>query len=464
MRPTVSRPVAPPAHPLFGHLLAFRQDTLRFLTECAHRYGPVVPLRMLHRPAFLLLDAAHIERVLVTEQKRFRKPEWLHTAAVRRALGQGLVTSDGETWRQQRHLCQPAFHPRRMEGYAHTITNLSARALADWRPGQSRLLQQEMAHLALQIVAHTLLEVDLPDWPAEASAAVDTLMARFTAQRSLFGMLPLPATPAELQAAHRLDQVVDTLLRHHTARTTPSPCDPRSADMLSLLRCPADAGGTDTNRPTLREQIKTFLSAGHESSALTLVWTFLLLAQHPHTDTALAHELDTVLHSRPPAYSDLGCLPYTRAVIQETLRLFPPIWMTGRQSLAACEIGGFRIPSGAFVMTSQWAVQRLPRYFSCPDAFRPERWLNGETDSLPRFAYFPFGGGPRICIGQNFALVEAALLLAAIAQRFRLEPEVASALTPWPSMTLRPPSGIRMRLIARNSFSDPSETPIRPSP
>ena len=441
--------ISPPSHSIFGHLLAFRKDALGFLTHCARCYGPVVPLRMLHKPAFLLLDPTDIERVLVTDHKDFKKPQWLRTAAVRRVLGEGLVTAEGEDWRRQRHACQPAFQPRRMESYGAMIAALAERALVAWQPGQTRLLQQDMADLALHVVAHTLLDVDEKGWSEEASAAVDTLMARFTAQRSLFGMIPLPAARAERQAAHRLNQVVEDLLRSHANRSDTAPCDPKHSDMLSLLRQPVAAGGAGIQGRPLREQVKTFLSAGHESSALTLVWAFLLLAQAPDADAALAAELETVLQGRAPAYADLPDLPYARAIVQETLRLYPPVWMTGRQSLRSCEIGGFRVPVGALLMTSQWAVQRLPQHFPCPDEFRPERWINGETAQLPRFAYFPFGGGPRVCIGQNFALVEAVLLLATIAQRFRLTPEPGSDLHPWPSMTLRPPIGTRMRLTAR---------------
>lgn len=441
--------VCPPAHPIFGHLLAFRKDALGFLTHCARNYGPVVPLRMLHKPAYLLLNSADIERVLVTDNKAFKKPQWLRTAPVRRVLGEGLVTAEGEEWRRQRHACQPAFQPRRMEGYGARIAMLAARALADWQPGQTRFLQQDMAQLALQIIAHTLLDVDEAGWSEEASAAVDTLMARFTAQRSLFGMIPMPASLAEKQAARRLNEAVESLLQSHDERPNIGPFDPKQADMLSLLRRPVAEGGEGRSGPLLHEQVKTFLSAGHESSALTLVWAFLLLADAPEAEAALAEELETVLRGRPPAYTDLADLPFTRAVVQETLRLYPPVWMTGREAVTPCEIGGFRIPVGALVMTSQWAVQRLPQHFPCPDSFRPERWINGETSLLPRFAYFPFGGGPRICIGQNFALVEAVLLLATIAQRFRLEPESGADLPPWPSMTLRPPLGTRMRLAAR---------------
>ncbi len=440
---------SPPQHPLFGHLSAFREDALGFLTHCARHYGSVVPLRMLYKPAFLLLDSADIERVLVTDHKSFRKAAWLHTAPVRRVLGEGLVTAEGAEWRHQHHACQPAFQPGRMEHYGALIATLAERALVDWQPGQSRALQQDMAHLALQVVAYTLFDVDETGWSEEASASVDTLMARFTAKRSLFGMIPLPASPAERRAARQLDSVIEKLIRYHADRQETLPIDPKQADLLSVLRAAAQAGGERMQGLDLRGQVKTFLSAGHESSALTLVWAFLLLAQAPEVESQLVQELESTLQGRAPAYADLPHLPYTRAIMQETLRLYPPVWMTGRQSLRPCEIGGFNIPTGAFIMTSQWAVQRLPQHFPCPDDFRPQRWLNGETTDLPRFAYFPFGGGPRICIGQNFALVEAILLLATIVQRFHLEPESGSELHPWPSMTLRPPQGIKMRLTAR---------------
>ncbi len=445
MKPTALSPMQPPMHPLLGHLPAFRTDPLGFLTHCAREYGSVVPLRMLHRSAFLLLDPADIERVLVSEHRNFIKPQWLQTSAVRRVLGEGLVNAEGEAWRQQRQLCQPAFQPRRMDGYAAQISRLAQCTLAEWQPGETRDLHQDMTHLALAVVAQTLFDVDAAGWPEEAGAAIETLMARFTAKRSLLGMIPLPASRAERESARRLSEVVDALIRRHAERTNAAPPDTKQTALLTLLRQPE----TGQKGNALHGQVKTFLSAGHESSALVLVWAFLLLARHPDAEEALGVELEAVLQGRPPEYADLPHLPFTQAIVQETLRLYPPVWMTGRQAIQPCEFGGFRVPGGAFVLTSQWAVQRMPRYFPCPDDFRPERWTNGETSGLPRFAYFPFGGGPRICIGQNFALVEAILLLASIAQRFRLEPVSHTEPQPWASMTLRPPSDLRMRLTAR---------------
>ncbi len=436
---------SPPAHPLWGHLPAFSKDPLGFLTHCARGYGRAVPLRLLHVRAVLLLDPADIERVLVTEHRDFVKPAWLRTAAVRRLLGSGLVTSDGENWRRQRQACQPAFQLRRLGRYGEAITALAEQTLARWKPGDTLDLQREMSCLTLEVIARTLLNVEIPGWTSGASDAMDTLMARFSAGPSIYGMAPLPPSLTELRAARRLNRTVDSLMYRNLTAPRGDGADP---DLLSLLRKPVAEGGEGLTWRAARDQVKTFLGAGYESSALTLTWAFLLLARHPEADQALTAEL-AQLPDAPPGPEDMPRLSYTQAVVKETLRLFPPLWMTGREAVRRCEIGGVTAAAGALIMTSQWAVQRHPSLFRCPDEFRPERWLNGETTNLPRFAYFPFGGGPRVCIGQSFAMMESILLLAAIARRFRLDPLDAPDSQPWATMTLRPPAGIRVRLRDR---------------
>jgi cytochrome P450 len=444
MVPRVSSYASIAPHPLLGHLPAFRRDPLAFLTNCSLSDQSAIPLRLLHIPAVLLLDPADIERVLVTEQTEFVKPAWLRTAAVRRLLGDGLVTSDGAAWRRLRHACQPAFHPRRVDGYAEAICGVARRALGGWRAGETRDLQREMSLLTLEVVARTLLEAEAPGWTPPAADAMDTLMARFASRSGLYGMAPLPPSPSELAAARTLDRIADRLIEHgareHRAGDAPS-C------LLEMLRCPACDGGEGLSGRALRDQVKTFLGAGYESSALTLTWAFLMLAQQPEADARLFAEVCAA----EPLTSDaaLADLPYTQAVVKETLRLFPPLWMTGRQAVRKCEIGGVSVPAGALVMTSQWAVQRSARHFTCREQFRPDRWLSGETDLLPRFAFFPFGGGPRICIGQGFAMLESVLLLASIVRRFRLEPLPGAPVGPWPTMTLRPSRAITVRLVER---------------
>jgi cytochrome P450 len=436
---------SPPAHPLWGHLPAFSKDPLRFLTDCARGYGRAVPLRLLHVPAVLLLDPADIERVLVTEHRDFVKPAWLRTAAVRRLLGSGLVTSDGDDWRRQRQACQPAFHLRRMGRYGEAISALAEQTLARWNPGDTLNLQREMSCLTLEVIARTLLNVDKPGWTKDTADAMDTLMARFSAGPSVYGMAPLPPSPTELRAARRLNRIVDSLIDCNLTASQKNGAEP---DLLSLLRKPISQGGEGLTGRAARDQVKTFLGAGYESSALTLTWAFLLLARHPEVEEALAGELDRIKGGSPTP-EELPCLPIAQSIVKETLRLFPPLWMTGREAVRAREIGGVKAVKGALIMTSQWAVQRHPSLYHCPDEFRPDRWLNGETSDLPRFAYFPFGGGPRVCIGQSFAMMESVLLLAAIARRFRLEPIDNPDIRPWATMTLRPPAGIRVRLSNR---------------
>lgn len=447
------RPNAPPGHPLFGHLPALQRDPLCFLTACARGYGAVVPLRLPFVRAFLLLEADDIERVLVTDHRNFIKPLWLRTPAVRRLLGDGLVTSDGDRWKRQRGTCRPAFLPGRMEGYSETMASLTERKLDQWIPIQSRDIQQDLTALTLEIIGRTLLGTDIADETTEISGCMLTMMECFTARHTLFGLIPLPPSPREARALRRLNGLVDRIIARSQIGNAEGAGQTMLANLCEHATAERLSAPAESNRAFhVREQVKTFLAAGHESSALTLAWALVLLAQNSDADARLAKELQSVLKGRAPAPSDLPNLPFTDAVIKEALRLYPPLWMTGRTLRTASEIGGQKMPEGALLLTSQWAVQRSPRYFPDPDEFRPERWLDPEMATLPKYAYFPFGGGPRICIGQGFAGMETVLILAAVTRRFRLELDSDPNPTPWATMTLRPPAALRMRPIARAGF------------
>ncbi len=428
-----------PSHPLLGHLPAFRRDPLAFLAACMETGRDIVPLRLSFVRAFLLLDPDDIERVLVRDYRQFRKPFWLRTPDVRRLLGRGLVTSDGDSWRTQRRVCQPAFHPGLLPSYGRTIGTLAERMLDGWQVGQPRDVLRDMTRLTLEVIGQTLLGVNMAPVTDEISTIMATLMACFNARA--FGLLPLPPSLREARAVRRLDALVDRLITEGLAAGTDS-------TQTLLARLHAEPGGT-VGRHGLREQVKTFLAAGHDSSSLTLTWAFLLLAAHPEADAKLAAELSAALEGQAPTPEDIPRLPYTQAIIKETLRLYPPLWMTGRQAAQRCEIGGLTVPAGALVVTSPWPVQRLARFFPDPSEFRPERWLSGETADLPRCAYFPFGGGPRVCIGMGFALLESALILGATARRFRLTTQGQPDIRPWATMTLRPPMHLRMNLTPR---------------
>jgi len=445
-------PIRSSRHPFLGHLPRFVMNPLSLLTSCAESGSRAVPLSLAHIPALVVLDPGEIERVLVTEHSEFVKPIWLRTAAVRRLLGDGLVTTDGDVWRQKRRACGHAFLQRRMDGYGCAIGEVLTRVLSAWKPGETRSLQQEMSHLTLDFVARTLLEADVPGWTEPVSDAMDSLMARFASKASLYGLAPWPPGLAEISAARKLNRYVDLLIENSPRSAPGKPVDPARSSLLTMLRAPVELGGQGLSGRALRDQIKTFLGAGYESSALTATWAFLLLAQHPKADEAMYSEIRSNVPDGTPAPGDLARLPYTQAVVKETLRLYPPLWMTGRESTRRCVIGGTQVRPGTLVMTSQWAVHRSLVHFRDPDSFRPERWLNGETSDLPRFAYFPFGGGPRICIGQNFAMMESMLLLVAIASKFQLLPIDGPAIQPWPTMTLRPSREIQVQLNARRQM------------
>jgi cytochrome P450 len=427
-------------YPIFGDLPALRADTLGFLSELACQPDDVVSLRIPLMRAVLLLGPADIEKVLTTDPENFVKPPWLRAAAVRRLLGEGLVTADGNAWRRQRGTCQPAFHPGQMPAYGEAMAALAERALTKWHVGQVRDVQRDMAHLTLEIAAWTLLGTDIADQTSQVIAAMDALMASFATSPNPYGLLPLPPTVRELRATRHLDRLIDAVIAQ-----APFPSADSPPTLLALLR----AGPQGHDYRALREQIKTFLAAGHESSALVLTWAFVLLHQNHHAEARLAAELRDVLGDRSPTPADLPRLPYTRMVIKETLRLYPPLWMTGRQAARPCEIGGHTIKAGTLILTSQWAVQRRPQFFPDPETFRPERWEGSETSQLPRYAYFPFGGGPRACIGTAFALTESALILAAIACRFRLILDPPQEVRPWATMTLRPVGIVPMRVESR---------------
>ena len=439
--PSHSPTASLPSHPLLGHLPAFRRDPLAFLASCIETGREVVPLRLSFVRAFLLLNPSDIERVLVTDYRQFRKPFWLRTPDVRRLLGRGLVTSDGDSWRTQRRVCQPTFHPGLLPGYGRTVSALAERMLDGWQAGQPRDVLRDMTRLTLEVIGRTLLGADMAPVTDEINAIMATLMQCFNARA--FGLLPLPPSLREARAVRRLNALVDQLVAEGLA----SASDGGSPQTL-LARLHAEPGGT-VGRNGLREQVKTFLAAGHDSSSLTLTWAWLLLAAHPEADAKLAAELAAVLEDRPLTPEDVPNLPYTQAVIKETLRLYPPLWMAGRQAVQRCEIGGLVVPAGSLVVTSPWPVQRLARFFPDPGAFRPERWLGDETTGLPRCAFFPFGGGPRVCIGMGFALMESSLILAATARRFRLTTQGRPDTRPWATMTLRPPMHLRMDLTPR---------------
>lgn len=436
----------PRGHWPLGHLGDFQRDQLGFYVECA-RYGDAVPIRFGPRRAMLFYHPEAIEDVLVARSRDFVKSPGVRL--LRPLLGEGLLLSEHDFWLRQRRLVQPAFHRQRVAAYGEVMTDYASRRLANWKEGDVLDVHEEMMSLTQAIVAKTLFDAEVSDEAHEVGTASYVLMRDFiTRLGSLLQLLPswLP-TPSNLRArraVRRLDQVVYGMIaaRRQSAEDR--------GDLLSILLHAQDADdGTVMTDRQVRDEVMTLFMAGHETTAVALSWTWYLLAQNPEVDARLAEELRTVLGSRVPTAADLPRLPYTERVVTESMRLYPPAYALGRQATTATEVAGHHLDAGVVVILPTWVVQRDSRWFEEPEAFRPERWEDERTRRNPRYAYFPFGGGPRQCIGNGFAMMEACLLLAAIAQRFRLTLVPGQRVTPTPYVTLRPEPGIRMLLAGR---------------
>lgn len=424
-----------------GNLPELRRDWLGTLTRWAQTYGDFVPFRAGPLRAVLLAHPDQVEEVLVANARHVVKSPILRTA--RRLLGRGLLTSEGELWRRQRRLVQPAFLRRRIEGYGPAMLAATERLLDRWGDGRPVDLHAEMMRLTLEIAAESLFGADVSAEAGGVGAAMLVAAERFNRRMNspLLALvpdtLPLPGNLGFLRAAARLDRLVYRIIGRR--RAGPDDRD----DVLSLLLGARDEDGSRMTDRQVRDEVMTLFLAGHETTAIALAWTWYLLALHPEAERRLLAEVDGVLGGRTPTVTDLPRLPRVANVAAESLRLYPPAWTVARQTLRPIEVGGRVVPRGTICLMSQWVIQRDGRFFERPDAFEPDRWSDGLARRLPRFAYFPFGGGPRLCIGNTFALQEVALVLAAVAQHWRLELVPGQAITPWASVTLRPEAGIR---------------------
>jgi cytochrome P450 len=417
-------PPGPRGNFLFGNFLDFSRDPLGFLSLCAKEYPDVALMRVGRLNSYILNNPDHIEEVLGAKSRYFRKDRFLNLRLFRLLLGNGLLTSDGDFWRRQRRLAPPE----------------------SWRDGDERDIHHSFMELTLEIVAKTLFDADVRGKAGEVGEALEVAMDRFASQGSIVRMLdnflPTPGRIRYQRAVRRLEEIIYRFIDEHRQSGRDA------GDLLSMLLAARDEDGSQMSDRQLRDEVMTIFLAGHETTALALSWTFYLLALNPGTERKLMAELDQ-LSGKAPGISDLGRLSYTERVIKEAMRLYPPAWSIGREAIEECEIGGYNLPPGTQVYMIQWTMHRNPRYFEDPEEFRPERWTEDFEKRLPRFAYFPFGGGPRLCIGNSFAIMEAVLILATIAQRFKLTLAPAQTITPWPSVTLRPKTGIRMRLDRR---------------
>lgn len=449
MASTVStnRPPGPKGNFFLGSFRELAHDWPGFCKRCAREIGDIAAYRFLHVPICQFTHPDDIETVLVRRAANFHKSR--DYSALEFFLGKGLLTNDGPSWQPQRQLIQPAFRHENISVYAEIMANSAAAHLSRWHDGQACDLHQEMAELTLDIVTKSLFGSRRSHDTRAIGTAVAAVMDRFFSQAALSFLipegLPIPKSPRLLRCRRQLDSVIFSIIRDRRASNS------GSNDLLQTLLDAHDEQGERMGDVQLRDELMTLFMAGHETTANALTWTWYLLAQNPSVAQALAAELDQVLGGRAPVLSDLSRLPYTEMVVKESMRLFPPAWGIGRRAISDFEIGGYTVRAGTNVFILQWITHRDPRFFPEPERFDPERWRVDPVRSgrIPRFAYFPFGGGPRVCIGAGFAMMEAALLLATIAQRFRFTLLPEPPVIPFFSITLRPRHGLPVRIEER---------------
>ncbi len=440
--PPGPKPIIPGAN-----LLRIRRDPIKFLMNLAGQYGDLAYFKLGPQPVFVVNNPDYTRDVLVTHNRNFMKGEGLQRA--KRLLGEGLLTSEGEFHLRQRRLAQPAFHRQRIAAYAGTMAGYAARMRDEWRDGETRDVAREMMRLTLAIAGKTLFDADVESEADEIGEALTTtfeLFNRLTLPFSqLVERLPLPATKRFQRARERLDATVYRIIdeRRTSGRD--------HGDLLSMLIQARDEegdGGGMTDEQ-LRDEAMTILLAGHETTANALAWTWYLLSQHPEVEAGFHAEVDEVLGGRLPAAEDFPRLGYTEMVLAESMRLYPPAWIIGRRALGDYSINGYTIPARSILLMSQYVTHHDSRYFPDPFRFDPQRWRPEVRESRPKFSYFPFGGGPRLCIGEHFAWMEGVLVLATIAQRWQMRLAPGHLVEMLPMVTLRPKHGMKMVLQRR---------------
>jgi cytochrome P450 len=436
----------PKGSPLLGVMSEFSRDTFGFIERCRD-FGDVVSMRFLYLTAYFLYHPNDIEYVISTNAKNFIKSRNQRSPLFRRLVGNGLLTSEGEVWKRQRRLAQPAFHRNRINAYAETMADYARRMISTWRAGEVRDIHRDMMRLTLEIVVKTLFNADVSADADKVGRVLSRIVTPFAGQATIKWImdnrLPTITHRRFNRDAREIDTIVYRIIEERRRRGRDE------GDLLSMLLKAHDEDGSHMKDEQLRDEVMTIFLAGHETTALTLTWAWYLLAQNPETEKKFHAELAEVLAGRLPTLEDLSRLQYTEMIAKESMRLYPPAYALGREAVKECAIGGFRLPAGAQVFMFQWVTQRDPRFFPEPEKFYPERWTEDFTNSLPKYAYFPFGGGPRACIGNYFAMMEVVLLLATIGQQFRFSLLPDHPVGLMPAMSLRPADGIKVAVEKR---------------
>jgi cytochrome P450 len=425
----------------------FPFDPLAFGLSIARQFGDIAYYHVGPLHVYQLNHPDLARQVLVEQPEKFHKAR-LIKRAFRPFAGEGLLTSDGALWKQQRKLMQPAFHQRQLAGYGDVMVAHATHMVESFGDGQVCEINEEMAKLTLGVVVKSLFGADFPRETGEIGrsmlAVLDAANQRLNSVLQVPSWVPTRRHLRERRALAKLDAMLQILIQ--ARRTSGESRD----DLLSVLLAAVDEdSGAQMSDRQLRDEMMTLFLAGHETTASALTWTWYLLSQHPEVEARLLEELHRVLHGRAPAVADLPKLPYTEMVVREAVRLYPPAPGFAREPIEDVTIGGYVVPKGSLVTVNTYALQRDRRFFDDPERFDPDRFAPGWEERIPRYAYLPFGGGPRVCIGNGFAMMAARLILATVAQRYKLSLEPLQEIVPIQLVTVRPSGPVRMRLKRR---------------
>lgn len=441
-------PPGPTGKAIVGSLPDFQKDPIATLLQGAQKYGDIVLFKFATHPYYFLRHPDNIGHVMQVNHKNYGK-QTIGWKTLKIIVGEGLLTSEGDFWLRQRRIAQPAFHRDRIAGFGATMTEAAAETLKDWeapaKAGEALNIHEEMMRLTLKIVVKTLLGSEISkkmekEVGEALSFAVEEITDRYTKPYLHLPMkIPTRHNLKLRQAVATLDKVVMGIIEKRRKEKS------EGGDLLTMLMNAKDeVTGESMDNQQLRDEVMTIFLAGHETTANALTWALYLLSTHPAVTRRLEAELKEVLAGRLPSLADFPRLSYTRSVIQETLRLYPPAWFMARSVTNDDTIGGYTIPKGSFVILSPYVTHRHPKFWENPEGFDPDRFMNDGAKNMPRFAYFPFGGGARQCIGNDFAMMEAVLILAAIAQNYRLYLVPGHPVELEPVVTLRPKHGMLM--------------------
>ncbi len=471
MKNTYALPPGPKGHPLLGNVLEFRRDQLNYIQKLQQTYGRMATIHIGRTPIVILFRPEHIRYILTENPRNFTNREVAGglifgnllvlsllartfssqvTGGLEDLLGDGLLTSDGDFHRQQRRLMMPAFHKKRVESYADLTVQYTREMLEEWQPGVEIDLAHKMQELILRIIIKILLDVDVHDRSVELGQLINDLLGRPIGL--LEGLLPLkidlPITPygKRMATMRKADDFLYQLIGQRLVEKSDV------GDVLSMLLHAKDEGKMMTQQQ-VRNQIMSLVAAGHETTTNSLAWTFYLLNEHPAIREKLLTEIQTVLAGRDPKIDDIPRLPYLDCVIKESMRMYPSAWTQGRRAINEFDLDGYHFPAGTLLMFSQWALHRLPDLWGDPEVFRPERWDPANGEEAPQWAYFPFGGGQRMCIGTSLAQLELRLVIPTVLQNYTPRLVPGYPVVPQPLITLRPKYGLRM-------IAEPTPTPV----